>query len=361
MPVPHEAADAKNSRWRRLLGWRPDPLIVLIILAVIIAIIFPARGEFAEGFSLATKLAIGLLFFLYGARLSPQEALAGLKHWRLHAVILAFTFVLFPLVGLALKPLDLVLAQGLYLGVLYMCLVPSTVQSSVNFTSIAHGNVAGSIVSASASNLLGILVTPVLVMLLMGGSNGVVVDATVFRDISLQLLLPFAIGQLTRRWTFRFAAAKATRNVDRISIAMVVYSAFSQGMVDGVWSRVPVSDIIWLCLLSIILVEVLLRLAGWTATRLGFDRADRIAIQFCGSKKSLATGLPMAAVIFGSAAGTIIVPLMIFHQIQLMICAVYAAKWGKEYEQETGSSSGSSSGGGSSLNPSTESSSGSNA
>ncbi|WP_295626406.1 bile acid:sodium symporter family protein [uncultured Corynebacterium sp.] len=320
--------------WNRLLAWRPDPLIVMIVLALIIAIIFPARGEFAEGFDVATKIAIGLLFFLYGSRLSPREALDGFKHWRLHLTILTLTFVLFPVIGLALKPLDWVLTPGLYLGILYMTLVPSTVQSSVNFTSIAHGNVAGSIVSASASNLLGIVITPVLVMLLMATGDGVKVDGSVFLDISLQLLLPFALGQLLRRWTHKFAAAKATKNVDRISIAMVVYAAFSEGMVDGIWSRVPVLDVVIICVLSVVLVEFLLRFSGFVARRMGFDRRDRIAIQFCGSKKSLATGLPMAAVIFGGSTGLIILPLMIFHQIQLMMCAVYAAKWGKEFERD---------------------------
>ena len=320
--------------WQRIINWRPDPLIVGIVVAVLLAIIFPASGAAATTLSWVTKIAIGFLFFLYGARLSPQEALAGLKHWRLHLLILAFTYVAFPLVGLALKPLDSFLSPGIYLGILYMSLVPSTVQSSVNFTSIAHGNIAGAIVSASASNLLGIVVTPVLVMLLMGTGNGVQVDSQVFLDISLQLLLPFAIGQLTRRWTLRFAAAKMTKNVDRLSIALVVYTAFSQGMVQGIWSQVPVIDIVILIVLSIIVVEIMLRVSGWTANKLGFNRKDRLAIQFCGSKKSLATGLPMAAVIFGPQASIIILPLMIFHQLQLMICAAYAAKWGKEAPQE---------------------------
>lgn len=320
--------------WNRLRNWRPDPLIVMILLAVVIAIILPARGVFAEGFGIATKIAIGFLFFLYGSRLSPREALEGLKNWRLHLTILALTFVLFPVLGLALKPLDWVLAPGLYLGILYMTLVPSTVQSSVNFTSIAHGNVAGSIVSASASNLLGIVVTPVLVMLLMATGSGVRVDGSVFLDISLQLLLPFALGQLTRKWTLKFAAAKRTKNVDRISIAMVVYAAFSEGMVDGIWSRVPLIDIVVLVVLSAVIVEFMLRISGFIASKAGFGRRDRIAIQFCGSKKSLATGLPMAAVIFGSGTGVIILPLMIFHQIQLMMCAVYAARWGREFEEK---------------------------
>ncbi|MDO5030229.1 MAG: bile acid:sodium symporter family protein [Corynebacterium sp.] len=318
--------------WQRIVNWRPDPLIVGIVAAAILAIIFPASGTTAEVFGWATKIAIGFLFFLYGARLSPQDALAGVKHWRLHVTILAFTFVLFPILGLAMKPLDWILSPGLYMGILYMTLAPSTVQSSVNFTSIAKGNVAGAIVSASASNLLGIVITPVLVMLLMATGGGVHIDSSVFLDISLQLLLPFAIGQITRRWTWKFAAAKMTKNVDRLSIAMVVYAAFSEGMVQGIWSQVPVGDIVILCVLSVVLVEFVLRLSGFVARKMGFDRKDRIAIQFCGSKKSLATGLPMAAVIFGANASLYILPLMIFHQIQLMICAVYAARWGKQAE-----------------------------
>ncbi|NMB22894.1 MAG: bile acid:sodium symporter, partial [Corynebacterium sp.] len=134
---------------------RLDPLIVLIILAVIIAIIVPARGTFAEWFDVAVKIAIALLFFLYGARLSTQEALNGLKHWRLHLTILAITFVIFPVIGVGLEPLLFFISEDLYMGILFLTLVPSTVQSSVAFTSIAKGNIAGSIVAASLSNLAG--------------------------------------------------------------------------------------------------------------------------------------------------------------------------------------------------------------
>ena len=107
-----------------------DPLIVLIILAVLVAIVAPARGQFAEWFAVATNLAIALLFFLYGARLSTREALAGLTNWKLHLTILAFTFVIYPLLGLALYPLTFFISDELYRGILFLTLVPSTVQSS---------------------------------------------------------------------------------------------------------------------------------------------------------------------------------------------------------------------------------------
>ncbi|MFW0181993.1 bile acid:sodium symporter family protein [Rothia sp. CCM 9417] len=318
------------SPQRPLKTWRPDPLITLILIALILAILAPARGDFAQGFSLATKLAIGLLFFLYGARLSPQEALQGLKHWQLHGTILALTFILFPLIGLALYPLQAVIGRELYLGLLFMTLVPSTVQSSVAFTSLAKGNVAGAIVSASTSNLAGVVLTPLLVMLLMR-SDQLVISGSVFGNIAIQLLLPFILGQLLRRWVGEIARNKLTKHIDRLSIAMVVYAAFSDGIVQGIWRRISPWQILFLVVLSLLLVEFLLWLSGVLARKLGFSYGDRVAIQFCGSKKSLATGLPMAAVIFGGAqVGALILPLMIFHQVQLMVCAAKAARWGRQ-------------------------------
>ncbi|RSZ61948.1 bile acid:sodium symporter [Corynebacterium hylobatis] len=310
---------------------RTDPLILLIVLAVVVAIIVPARGGFAEWFATATNIAIALLFFLYGARLSTREAFKGLMHWRLHLLILAFTFLVFPLVGLALRPLTLVISDELYMGILFMCLVPSTVQSSVAFTSIAKGNYAGAIVAASASNLAGVFLTPLLVMLFMSTGNGINVDTQVFLDIAVLLLLPFVLGQLLRRWVKGIAANKATKIVDRGSITMVVYSAFSAGMVAGVWSEVTVGEIIFLIVFSIVLVAIMLWLTRSVSLRLGFNQKDMKAIQFCGTKKSLATGLPMASVIFGGASiGLLILPLMIFHQVQLMMCSWLAARYARQ-------------------------------
>lgn len=307
-----------------------DPLILLIICAVIVAIIFPARGQFAEVFDSLTNVVIALLFYLYGARLSTQEALNGLKNWRLHLTILAFTFVLYPILGLALRPLTLFISHDMYLGILYLTLVPSTVQSSVAFTSVAKGNIAGAVVSASASNLVGVIMTPLLVMALMGAGNGISIDSSVFVEISLLLLAPFILGQLTRKWVKDFAASKGTKIVDRGSITMVVYAAFSKGVVDGIWGSISIWKIVFLVVLSILMVAFMLWLTRILGSKLGFPRADVIAIEFCGSKKSLATGLPMASVIFASGStslGLLILPLMIYHQVQLMICSWLAARY----------------------------------
>ncbi|MBL7284751.1 bile acid:sodium symporter [Corynebacterium godavarianum] len=310
---------------------RIDPLVAGIIVSALIAFVLPARGAFADGFSVAVKLAIALLFFLYGARLSTREALNGLTHWRLHAAILACTFVVYPLIGMLLRPLSAVVSPELYQGILFLTLVPSTVQSSVALTGIARGNVSGAVVAASLSSLVGVVATPLLAMLLMRSSGGVLIDASVFLDISIQLLLPFLLGQLAHNFQppiREIAASKATKIVDRGSIWMVVYSAFSQGVVAGVWTQLPLWQILFLIVFAAALVVAMLWVTGWVPSKLGFNRADTVAIQQCGTQKSLATGLPMASVMFGGATlGTLIIPLMIYHMTQLVICSSYVSRY----------------------------------
>ncbi|CAM3290297.1 bile acid:sodium symporter family protein [Tsukamurella hominis] len=325
---------------RNLLGKLSiDGFILAIFAAVGLAAVFPAEGRAVPVVDGAVTVAIAVLFFLYGARIHPMEALAGLKHWRLHVVILGFTFVVFPIIGVLLRfAPEVLLRPELYAGVLFLTLLPSTVQSSIAFTSIAGGNVPGAIVSASVSNLLGVFITPLLVLALMATTGEVQFHSSSIIDLCLQLLLPFLLGQLLRPWVGEFVAkhAAALKYVDRGSIVLVVYSAFSAGMREHIWSQVSWVGVVQLIVLSVVLVVLMLWLTRTTAEKLGFDRADMIAIQFCGTKKSMATGLPMAAVLFaGQPVGLLVLPLMIFHQIQLMMCAWLAAKYGRELEPET--------------------------
>lgn len=309
---------------------RIDPLLLGIVIAAVLAFIAPARGSFAEGFSIAVKLAIGLLFFLYGARLSTREALQGLTNWKLHSVILAFTFVAYPLIGLAIRPATAFISDSVYQGILYLCLVPSTVQSSVALTGIARGNVPGAVVAASLSSIVGVVATPALVMALMGTDSGIHIDASVFRNVALQLLVPFLLGQVARAVVpavAGLAARRATKLVDRGSIWMVVYSAFSAGVVSGVWANVSVVELVFLSVFAFVLVCVMLWVTKAVPNALGFPRADTVAVQMCGTQKSLAAGLPMASVIFGGGQlGVLIVPLMIYHLIQLMACSAYVSR-----------------------------------
>ena len=314
-----------------------DPFLMAIIAAAVVASFLPATGVGAQVLSWATKVAIFCLFFLYGARLHPEDAVRGLKHWRLHLTILASTFVVFPLIGLAIGQLPgWALAPALIPGMVYVTLCPSTVQSSINFTSIARGNVAGAIVSASASNLLGVFLTPLLAIALMNTTGNANVGLGSILDLVVQILLPFILGQLSRRWTADFVARhKKLKLFDQASIVMVVYAAFSQGVREGIWSMVGWVDIVALVVVCLVLLAFMLWLTWFTARRLGFNRADVIAIQMCGTKKSLATGLPMATVLFaGQPIGLIMLPLMVFHQAQLMACSWLAARYARDPEPD---------------------------
>ncbi|MDX2545649.1 bile acid:sodium symporter family protein [Streptomyces sp. WI04-05B] len=305
-----------------------DPYILLLLGTVGLAALLPARGTGADVASGASTAAIAFLFFLYGARLSTREALAGLKHWRLHGTVLACTFVVFPLLGLAARGLEPVfLTHDLYTGLLFLTLVPSTIQSSIAFTSMARGNVPAAICAGSFSSLVGIVVTPLLAATLLGSTGGgFSLDSLV--DIVLQLLVPFVAGQVLRRWIGAFVTRhkKVLGLVDRGSILLVVYTAFSEGVVEGIWHQVGPGRLAGLMVVEAVLLAVMLALTWYGGKALGFGREDRITIQFAGSKKSLAAGLPMASVLFGTQAALAVLPLMLFHQMQLMVCAVIAKR-----------------------------------
>ncbi|GAA2249622.1 bile acid:sodium symporter [Streptomyces ruber] len=316
----------KRLQWP---SWMPiDPYILLLLGTVGLAALLPARGTAADVASGASTAAIAFLFFLYGARLSTREALDGLRHWRLHVTVLACTFVVFPLLGLAARGLEpVLLTHSLYTGLLFCTLVPSTIQSSIAFTSIARGNVPAAICAGSFSSLAGIVLTPLLAAALLGGSaGGFSADSLV--EIVLQLLVPFVAGQVTRRWIGGFVVRhkKALGLVDRGSILLVVYVAFSEGMVRGIWSQVSPVQLAGLLAVEAVLLAVMLAITWYGGKALRFGRADRIALQFAGSKKSLAAGLPMASVLFGAEASLAVLPLMLFHQMQLMVCAVIAKR-----------------------------------
>ena len=315
-----------------------DAYTVALMGMVALASLLPASGQAAVALGHVTTVAIGLLFFLHGAKLSREAIVAGLMHWRLHLLVLASTFVMFPLMGLALKPLALaVLTPELYLGILFLCVLPSTVQSSIAFTAMARGNVAAAVCSASASNFLGIFLTPMLVgALIVSDASGAGSGWSQVLTIVEQLLLPFLAGQLLRPWIGAFIDRHkpVLRYVDQGSILLVVYTAFSESVTEGLWQHISGWTLVALIAVSCLMLAIALGLATWTSRRLGFSKEDEITIVFCGSKKSLATGVPMAKVLFApSALGMIILPVMLFHQIQLMVCAVLAQKWARRVEQ----------------------------
>ncbi|HEU4533126.1 MAG TPA: bile acid:sodium symporter family protein [Polyangiaceae bacterium] len=312
----------------------PDNFTLALVGTVAAASLLPCEGAVAAGLHRLTAFGIGLLFFLHGAKLSREAVLAGALHWRLHLLVVGCTFVAFPLFGLALKPLLAPLVTpALYPGVLFLCALPATVQSAIAFTSLARGNVPAAVCSASASTMLGIFATPLLVRLLLGLRGGA--DLGAVGKLVGQLFLPFLAGQLARRWLGPWVDRhqRALSLVDRGSILLVVYTAFSEAVIEGLWRAVAPSALAGLLAACAALLALALGLTTLLARRLGFSTEDEITIVFCGSKKSLASGVPMANVLFaGGATGAAILPLMVFHQLQLMVCAVLAQRYARRGE-----------------------------
>jgi|SRR5664279_1233462 len=307
---------------------RLDPLIGGLLAAALAGSFIPATGNALTALEQIAVLVIGGLFFLYGARLSTAETWAGLGNWRLQLTVLATTFVVFPLFGLATQVLSgNLLTPGLASGVLLLCLVPSTVQSCVVLTRIAGGNVAGAVVAASVSSLLGVFLTPVLVASLM--SSDARVDTGAVVRIVLQLFAPFVLGQLLRPLIGGFVTRHdgGLKLYDRGSIVLVVFVAFSKGAQTDIWSNQSVWSVLVVAAVCAVLLALVL---GWTVLAgraLRFSRADRLAIMFCGSTKSLASGLPIATVLFsGDDVALIVLPLMLYHQLQIIAGAVLAPR-----------------------------------
>src|ERR1700761_8545473 len=310
-----------RSVWSRI-----DRFLAAILLTVAFAAVMPARGEAAAAVGWLADAAIVLLFFMHGAKLSPKEALVGARHWRLHVMVFLSTFALFPLLGMSAHFLAPDFLPGpLWAGVILLTALPSTVQASMVFTSVAGGNVPAAMCSATASSLLGVFLTPLVAGFLLA-RHGIDVSARSLLAIAVQLLLPFVTGQLLRPWIGAYLTRhpRALKSVDYGSILILVYTAFSHGVVDGIWSQIGAGDLLKVALVDIALLAAVMAILTFASRQLGFSRADEITIGFCGSKKSLVNGLPIATLLFAGHVGLVVIPLMVFHQIQLMVCASLA-------------------------------------
>ena len=323
-----------HSIWSRI-----DGFLAAILLTVAFASLVPARGDAAVAVGWLTDAAIALLFFMHGARLSPEAAFLGARQWRLHTVVFLSTFVLFPLLGISAHFLaPSLLPAPLWAGLILLTALPSTVQASIAFTSVAGGNVPAALCSASASNLLGVFLTPLIAGFLLTGHGADLSARSVFA-IVVQLLVPFVAGQLLRPWLGVYVTrnARALKCVDYGSILLIVYSAFSEGVVNGIWHQIDATELVRVALVDAALLATVMTILTLGSRQLGFSRADEITIVFCGSKKSLASGLPIATVLFAGHVGLVIIPVMLFHQIQLMVCASLARHYAAHRDTAGGS------------------------
>jgi len=307
-----------------------DRYLMVLFLTVVLAAFLPARGQFATVLSSVTFWAVALLFFLYGAKLSLAATVAGLTNWKLQLSCLLCTYALFPVLVLGLFGLSQAwFPAAIGIGFLHLGCLPSTVQSSIAFTSVAGGNVAGAICAASLSNIIGVVLCPLLLAVILHAGNGGADPLAAIWKIAQQILLPFVLGQIVRPWLAGFLNShkQATMLVDRGSILLIVYSAFSAGVVAGIWHLLSWGHIGLLIAICGTLLGLAMIVVEGSGRASGMVREDRLALLFCGSTKSLATGLPMAGILFDRAeVALIILPLMLYHLIQLTVLAVLSQR-----------------------------------
>lgn len=311
----------------------PDRFVLMLFGAVVLGWLLPVGGQALDAARLVSNISIFSLFFLHGLRLPRKEVLEALKSWKLQAAMLGFTFLAMPLVGwLLAQAAAASLPVALASGIIYCATLPSTVQSAISYASMAKGNVAASVVGAAVSNLAGIVVTPLLVAFVIGGATGFTLHGDTILRIATMLLLPFALGQLAQRvlgaWALRQKSILSF--FDRLVILIAVYVAFAGAVATGSLAAIDGGTLIALCL--VLAALLLFAFAGSAALGRGLQLsdADRASLIFAATHKSIATGAPMAAILFGSSAGLILLPAIIYHMAQLLVSAPVAARLAKD-------------------------------
>ena len=329
----------KPSAPRKKVGFKFDWFMWGMVIATLLAWAFPGPGSSGGWLhpELLTKVGIALIFFLHGVALSFAALRAGTLGWRLHLVVQLSTFLLFPLIGLGLYALLAgKIAPSLQLGIFYLCALPSTVSSSVALTAAARGNVAGALFNATLSSLLGVFLTPLWIAFVLKTSGGNVPLGPVMLDLVKWLILPLILGQFCRPLFAKWASKNKSKinTADRATILILVYTSFCDSFKEGVWSENGWLTVLLVVVICTVIFAVVMALVGGASRSLGFSREDRIAAMFCGSKKTLASGVPMARLIFGAhpGIGLILLPIMIYHPLQLVICGVLAQRWGNSTE-----------------------------
>ena len=324
------------SRLSNFLHRRLDWFLAGMAAAVGLAWLFPEPGA-AGGWmhpEVLTKVGVAVVFFLHGVGLPFAALKAGTLRWPLHLTVQACTFLLFPLMGLGLLALvGAYLPAGLRLGFFYLCALPSTVSSSVALTAAAKGNVPAAVFNATLSALLGVVLTPLwLAANATAGGAGIPLGPVIL-DLVIWLVLPLTAGQLLRPWLGGWATRnkKFTQKVDRGTVLLLVYTSFCDSVKHGVWTGQGWETLATAVAGSALLLTAALLFTSTVCRVLGFSEEDRIAAVFCGSKKTLASGVPMAALIFGASAdtGLILVPIMIYHPLQLVVCGLLASRWAR--------------------------------
>lgn len=331
------------TNWIKSL--KPDWFLTGMGIAVFLAWLFPepgARGGWLHP-EILTKAGVAIVFFLHGLSLSFQSLRSGILQWRLHLVVQLCCFVLFPILGLLISATTSGwLPESLRIGFIFLCAIPSTVSSSVALTAAAHGNVPAAVFNATISSLIGVVVTPLWMTLVQQGTEGGSAPlGPVIMELIIWLVLPLTVGQLMRPWLGALAARNRKRinTIDRLTILLLIYTSFCDSMIMGIWTKHGGVSLVATLVGSFLLFYTVFFIISGVCSLLKFSWPDRIAVIFCGSKKSLANGIPMAQLMFGSdpGLGLILLPIMIYHSMQLVICGILAGRWAQRNPDDASS------------------------
>ena len=320
----------------------PDKFVMMMIGAVLLALIIPEWGASDGPLRLGeiTRYGIAVVFFLHGANLEPAKLAAGVRNWPVHLLIQSTTFVLFPLLGVLLYFATAgLLPDALRLGFFFLAALPSTISSSIALTGMGHGNIPVAVFNATLSSLLGMVLTPAMISVVTAAEMGEfsLIDAMI--DIAITLLAPFAAGQIARP-LLKTALAKhksIVSKLDRGVILLIVFTSFATSTKSGIWSQFSLIQYIVTIALVLFLLLAAIGLTVFAARNLmKLSHEDEAASVFCGATKSLANGAPIAQILFAGSPqlGPIMLPLMLYHQIQLMVCAVIAQRYAKHVKAD---------------------------
>jgi sodium/bile acid cotransporter 7 len=316
---------------------RIDPFVIAIALSIVVAYFFPQLGaaDSVIPIDLISSLGISFIFFFYGLKLSTEAIRSGLKNWKLHVVVQGTTFLIFPLLVIAFYPLVKDTSnEVLWLSMLFLAALPSTVSSSVVMVSLAKGNIPAAIFNASISGIIGILITPLWLTSFIQEVN-ITSDFThIYFQLGTEILLPLIIGLLLRKYWGEFAR-KNSRGLslfDKSIILLIIYKSFVHSFEERIFEAISIADLLLMTSLVVVLFLVVYGITGLISKRLKFNLEDQITAQFCGSKKSLVHGTVFSKALFGQSSmlGLILLPLMLFHAFQILIISVLATRMGKE-------------------------------
>lgn len=311
----------------------------LLVLSVFLAYIFPRWGT--EGspipFNDLTYYGVSFIFFFYGVKLDFKSLKQGLSNWKLHFLIQMTTFLIFPAFILLLNTGLGMQGSLLWLGVFYLAALPSTVSSSVVMVSIAGGNLPAAIFNASVSSIIGIFITPLWMQMFMSASGTGFDLSSTFLQLILQILMPvilgFSLHRVLGNWAMKHN--QILKKFDQFIILLIVFTAFAESFYQKMFEGQSLSELVLLSGAMLFLFLLMVGIMHVLGLYLGFSREDRITVLFCGSKKSLVQGAVMGKVLFPDPVvlGVILLPLMIYHALQLIVGSAIAERMALELDK----------------------------